>query len=41
VRFFGKFFGSHADYYVFECTLKSPPDEPEAAAMLSEAGGSW
>jgi hypothetical protein len=29
VRFFGKFFGTHADYYVFETTLKSPPEEPE------------
>jgi len=29
VRFFGKFLGTHADYYVCETTLKSPPDEPE------------
>ena len=29
VRFFGKFFGTHADYYVFETTLKTPPEEPE------------
>ncbi|KAF8066356.1 RSP4 [Scenedesmus sp. PABB004] len=29
VRFFGKFFGTHADYYVFETTLRSPPEEPE------------
>eukprot|EP00775_Hariotina_reticulata_P011489 gene11489-11632_t len=29
VRFFGKFLGTHADYYVFETTLKSPPEEPE------------
>lgn len=27
VRFFGKFFGTHADYYVFETTLKTPPEE--------------
>ncbi|KAI8464163.1 MAG: flagellar radial spoke protein 4 [Monoraphidium minutum] len=29
VRFFGKFLGSHADYYVFETTLQNPPAEPE------------
>jgi radial spoke head protein 4/6 len=29
-RFFGKFFGLHADYYVFETTLKDPPEMPEA-----------
>lgn len=29
VRFFGKFLGTHADYYVFETTLKSAPEEPE------------
>lgn len=29
MRFFGKFLGTHADYYVFETTLKSPPEEPE------------
>lgn len=27
VRFFGKFFGLYADYYVFETTLKEPPEE--------------
>lgn len=30
VRFFGKFFGLHADYYVFETTLKDAPEIPEA-----------
>ncbi|PNW83461.1 hypothetical protein CHLRE_05g242550v5 [Chlamydomonas reinhardtii] len=30
VRFFGKFFGTQADYYVFETTLQSNPDMPEA-----------
>ncbi len=30
VRFFGKFFGLHADYYCFETTLKEPPEIPEA-----------
>ena len=30
VRFFGKFFGLHADYYVFETTLKEPSEIPEA-----------
>eukprot|EP00798_Chlamydomonas_sp_ICE-L_P017545 gene17545-23866_t len=30
VRFFGKFFGLQADYYVFETTLKDPPEIPEA-----------
>ena len=35
MRFFGKFFGSHADYFVFETTLKAPPTEPaDAAAQL-------
>lgn len=29
VRFFGKFLGTHADYYVFETTLQAPPEEPE------------
>lgn len=29
VRFFGKFLGTHADYFVYETTLKSPPEEPE------------
>lgn len=29
VRFFGKFLGTHADYYVFETTLQIPPEEPE------------
>lgn len=31
VRFFGKFFGLYADYYVFETTLKEAPEEPPAA----------
>ncbi|MEW5317505.1 MAG: hypothetical protein WDW38_008794 [Sanguina aurantia] len=30
VRFFGKIFGTHADYYVFETTLKDPPEAPTA-----------
>ncbi|KXZ46195.1 hypothetical protein GPECTOR_46g264 [Gonium pectorale] len=30
VRFFGKFFGQQADYYVFEATLKDVPEMPEA-----------
>lgn len=30
VRFFGKFFGLYADYYVFETTLKDTPEIPEA-----------
>lgn len=30
VRFFGKLFGLYADYYVFETTLKEPPEIPEA-----------
>ncbi|GIL78169.1 hypothetical protein Vretimale_7559 [Volvox reticuliferus] len=30
VRFFGKFFGTQADYYVFETTLKDNPEMPEA-----------
>ncbi|GFR44665.1 hypothetical protein Agub_g5955 [Astrephomene gubernaculifera] len=30
VRFFGKFFGTQADYYVFETTLQNNPDMPEA-----------
>lgn len=29
MRFFGKFLGTHADYYVFETSLKTPPEEPE------------
>lgn len=28
VRFFGKFLGTHADYFVFETTLNSPAEEP-------------
>lgn len=29
IRFFGKVLGTHKDYYVFEATLKDPPeDEP-------------
>lgn len=30
VRFFGKFFGLQANYYVFETTLNEPPEVPEA-----------
>jgi hypothetical protein len=33
VRFFGKFFGLHADYYVFETELKDTPEVPEAPGM--------
>jgi hypothetical protein len=29
VRFFGKFLGIHTDYYVFETTLQTPPEEEE------------
>jgi hypothetical protein len=36
VRFFGKFLGTHADYYVFETTLQSPPAEPE-----EQPGAQW
>lgn len=35
VRFFGKFFGLYADYYVFETTLKDAPEAPEAAGAVS------
>lgn len=35
-RFFGKFLGTHADYYVFETTLQNPPAEPEEAAEAGE-----
>ncbi|KAK9828684.1 hypothetical protein WJX72_001516 [[Myrmecia] bisecta] len=31
VRFFGKVLGTHADYYVFETTLKEPVEEEEEA----------
>jgi hypothetical protein len=34
VRFFGKFFGIYSDYYVFETTLKDPPEIPEAAGIV-------
>lgn len=34
VRFFGKFFGLYADYYVFETTLKEAPE-------MAEAPGGW
>ena len=33
VRFFGKFFGLHADYFVFETTLQEAPEIPEAPGM--------
>jgi radial spoke head protein 4/6 len=29
VRFFGKFLGIFADYFVFETTLQNPPEEEE------------
>ncbi len=32
-RFFGKFFGLHADYYVFETTVSDPPTIPEAPGV--------
>lgn len=35
VRFFGKFFGLFADYYVFETTLKDTPEIPEAPGELA------
>ena len=36
LRFFGKFFGRAADYYVFEATLREPPAPTgEAAGRLS------
>ncbi len=35
MRFFGKFLGIASDYYVFETTLSSPPDQPE------ETLGEW
>ena len=40
VRFFGKFFGINANYYVFETTLKEPTEPQEAAAdaIPSEVG---
>lgn len=31
--FFGKFLGTHADYYVFETTLQAPPEEPGGEAL--------
>ena len=39
VRFFGKFFGLYADYYVFETTLKDAPEIPEAAGEQGQGGG--
>ncbi|WIA22916.1 hypothetical protein OEZ86_009852 [Tetradesmus obliquus] len=41
VRFFGKFFGTHADYYVFETTLKTPPEEPEQQPGEAEVPLEW
>ena len=40
VRFFGKFFGINANYYVFETTLKEPSDADEETgdAVPSEVG---
>jgi len=40
VRFFGKFFGTTACYYVFECTVNEPPELPEApeGATPNESG---
>lgn len=35
IRFFGKFWGLSADYFVFETTLKETPEEPEE--VLGEA----
>jgi len=37
VRFFGKFLGTHADYYVFETTLQTPPEEPEEVLAPGQA----
>jgi len=33
VRFFGKFFGLRANYYVYETTLKEPPPPPETETV--------
>ncbi|GBF99225.1 flagellar radial spoke [Raphidocelis subcapitata] len=41
VRFFGKFLGTHADYYVFETTLQNPPAEPEEQQPEGEAPLEW
>ncbi|KAG1678015.1 hypothetical protein FOA52_000811 [Chlamydomonas sp. UWO 241] len=40
VRFFGKFFGTQACYYVYECTVSEPPEVPEApeGEVPNEAG---
>ncbi len=38
VRFFGKFFGTQADYYVFETTLKDNPEMPEAPGGVVRGG---
>lgn len=51
-RFFGKFLGTHGDYFVFETTLQNPPAEPEAqlgarlgrscvAVILGAGGLAW
>ena len=37
-RFFGKFLGTHGDYYVFEATLHTPPAEPADEAAGTRAG---
>eukprot|EP00877_Chromochloris_zofingiensis_P003995 jgi/Chrzof1/13597/Cz08g03200.t1 len=41
VRFFGKFLGTHADYYVFETTLQIPPEEPEQTLAEGEVPNEW
>ncbi len=38
VRFFGKFLGLQADYYVFEATLGENPDMPEAPGGAGGGG---
>ncbi len=40
LRFFGKFFGRAADYYVFEATLREPaPSTGDAAGTVKGEGG--
>lgn len=44
LRFFGKFFGTRSDYYVFECRMVERPEKvcamlPSLAAVLAEVVG--
>lgn len=41
VRFFGKFLGLYADYYVFEVRAKAGPAKDEEAEKKLAEGGSW